>query len=67
MESLARIQVGKTTRDYFVKVVHDELANFERKEIEFQKTERDQRATRLRLPIGKFYPRLSESASTFGS
>src|SRR4051812_43167143 len=48
MESLARIQIGKTPRDHFVKAVHDELANFERKEIEFQKMERDQRAARLR-------------------
>ena len=43
--------------------VHDELAKFERKEIEFQKMERDQRATRLRLPIGKHYPPLSTSPS----
>ena len=50
-----------------MKAVYDELANFERKEIEFQKMERDQRAARLRLPIGKFYPRLSASASTFRS
>jgi len=53
MESLARTQVGKAPREHFVKAVHDELANFERKEIEFQKMERDQRAARLRLPIGK--------------
>jgi hypothetical protein len=56
IESLARTQAGKTPREHFVKAVHDELANFERKEIEFQKMERDQRAARLRLPIGKYYP-----------
>jgi hypothetical protein len=65
MESMAPTQAGKTPREHFVKAVHDELANFERKKIEFQKMERDQRAARLRLPIGKFYPRLSASASTF--
>ena len=43
-----RTQVGKK---HFMKTVHDELAKFERKEIEFQKMERDQRAARLRLPI----------------
>jgi hypothetical protein len=59
MESLVRTQVGKKPREHFVKAVHEELANFERKEIEFQKMERDQRAARLRLPIGKFYPRLN--------
>ena len=42
--------------------VKDELAKFERKEIEFQKIDRDQRAARLRLPIGKHYPTLSISA-----
>src|SRR5258708_6834481 len=56
MESLpnvmaARTQARKTPREHFVKTVHDELAKFERKEIEFQKMERDQRAARLRLPI----------------
>ena len=56
MESLANVmaactQAGQTPREHFVKTVHDELAKFERKEIEFQKIERDQRAVRLRLPI----------------
>ena len=56
MESLANViaahtQAGKTPREHFVKIVHDELTKFERKEIEFQKMERDQRAARLRLPI----------------
>jgi len=37
----ARTQVGKK---HFMKSVHDELAKFEHKEIEFQKTERNQRA-----------------------
>jgi hypothetical protein len=58
MESRARTQAGKTPREHFVKAVRDELAKFESKEIEFQKMERDQRAARLRLPIGKFYPSL---------
>ncbi len=56
----ARTQVGKT---HFMKTVHDELGKFERKEIDFQKTERNQRAARLRLPIGKHYPPLSKSAT----
>ena len=56
MESQANVmaactQAGQTPREHFVKTVHDELAKFERKEIEFQKMERDQRAARLRLPI----------------
>ena len=40
-----------------MKTVRDELAKFERNEIEFQKVERDQRAAGLRLPIGKRHPR----------
>ena len=56
----ARTQVGKK---HFMKSVHDELVKFEHKEIEFQKTERNQRAARLRLPIGKHYPPLSKSAA----
>jgi hypothetical protein len=62
MESLARTQVGKAPRQHFVKTVRDELAKFERNEIEFQKMERDQRAAGLGLPISKRYPRLSTSA-----
>jgi hypothetical protein len=63
----ARTQVGKK---HFMKSVHDELAKFEHKEIEFKKTERNQRAARLRLPIGKYYPPLSATdggAGTFRS
>ncbi len=56
----ARTQAGKK---HFMKTVRDELAKFEHKEIEFQKTERNQRAARLRLPIGKHYPPLSKSAA----
>jgi hypothetical protein len=66
MESLAisaHTQVEKTPSEHFMKSVHDELAKFERKEIEFQKKERYQRAARLRLPIGKHYPSLSTSAT----
>ena len=59
-----RTQVGKK---HFMKTVHDELAKFEQKEIEFQKTERNQRAARLRLPIGKHYPPLSKSATDGGA
>jgi hypothetical protein len=65
MESLAisaHTQVEKTPSEHFMKSVHDELA-FERKEIEFQKTERYQRASRLRLPISKHYTPLSTSAT----
>jgi hypothetical protein len=53
-------QVGKK---HFMKTVQDELAKFEQKEIEFQKTEGNQRAAGLRLPIGKHYPPLSKSAA----
>ena len=57
MESVARTQAGKAPHQHFMKTVHDELAKFERNEIEFQKVERDQRAAGLRLPIGKRHPR----------
>ena len=59
----AHTQVEKPSSEHFMKSVHDELAKFERKEIEFKKTERYQRAARLRLPIGKHYPPLSTSAA----
>jgi flagellar motor switch protein FliM len=37
----------------FMKTAKEELAKFERKEIEFQKMERNQRATQLNLPMPK--------------
>jgi hypothetical protein len=63
MESVARTKAAKTPHQHFVKTVRDELAKFERHEIEFQKMERDQRAAGLRLPIGKRHPRLPTSAT----
>ena len=60
----ARTQLGKK---HFMKTAHDELAKFEQKEIEFQKMERNQRAARLRLPIGKRYPPLTKSATDGGA
>ena len=60
----ARTQVGKK---HFMESVHDELAKFEHNEIEFQKTERNQRAARLRLPIGKHYPPMSATDGGAGA
>jgi hypothetical protein len=48
-----RTQAGKKPRKYFMKAVKEELAKFERKEIEFQKMERNQRATQLNFPMPK--------------
>jgi hypothetical protein len=43
----------KSLASIFMKTFKEELAKFERKEIEFQKKERNQRATQLNLPIPK--------------
>jgi len=43
----------KKPHENFTKTAKEELAKFERKEIEFQKMERNQRATQLNLPMPK--------------
>ena len=43
--------IAKTPREHFMQSAADELARFVRKEIAFQKADRDERAMKLRLPI----------------
>ena len=43
--------IAKTPREHFMQTAADELAKFVRKEIAFQKADRDERAMKLRLPI----------------
>jgi hypothetical protein len=44
-------KIAKTPREHFMQAAADELARFVRKEIAFQKIDRDERAMKLRLPI----------------
>lgn len=39
----------KTPREYFMRAVEEELAKFERKEIAFQRADRNERAAKLGL------------------
>ena len=48
---IERKKIVKTPREHFMRAASDELARFVRKEIAFQKAERDERAMKLRLPI----------------
>ena len=48
---IERKKIGKTPREHFMRAAADELARFVRKEIAFQKADRDERAMKLRLPI----------------
>ena len=48
---IERKKIAKTPREHFMQAAADELARFVRKEIAFQKTDRDERARTLRLPI----------------
>ena len=48
--------IAKTPREHFRRAAEDELARFVRKEIAFQQAEREERATRLRLPIPRKNP-----------
>ena len=43
--------IAKTPREHFMQSAADELARFVRKEIAFQKADRDERAMKLQLPI----------------
>ncbi|HLG83579.1 MAG TPA: hypothetical protein VKY22_21400 [Bradyrhizobium sp.] len=44
-------KIAKTPREHFMQTAADELARLIRKEIAFQKADRDERAMKLRLPI----------------
>ena len=48
---IERKKFAKTPREHFMRAAADELARFVRKEIAFQKADRDERAMKLRLPI----------------
>jgi hypothetical protein len=48
-----RKPISKTPREYFTRAAEDELDKFVRKELAFQRAEREERALRLRLPIGR--------------
>jgi hypothetical protein len=47
------IQLAMTPRDRFLQAAEKEMIDFERREIEFRKKEREERAAELRLPIKK--------------
>ena len=46
-------QLVVTPRDRFLQAAEKEMIDFERREIEFRKKERRERAAELRLPIEK--------------
>jgi hypothetical protein len=46
-------QLAVTPRDRFLQAAEKEMIDFERREIEFRKKERAERAAELRLPIEK--------------
>jgi hypothetical protein len=46
-------RLALTPRDRFLQAAEKEMLDFERREIEFRKKERKERAAELRLPIEK--------------
>ena len=44
---------GATSRDRFMQAAQNEMAKFERREIEFRKKDRAERAAELRISAGK--------------
>jgi hypothetical protein len=46
-------QLAITPRDRFLRLAEKEMIDFERREIEFRKKERDERAAQLGLPLKK--------------
>jgi hypothetical protein len=46
---------AKTPRDRLLEAVRKELAQFERRENEFRKQDREERAAELRLPLIKIH------------
>lgn len=50
----ARTQAGGTSRTRFMQAVSEELTKFERREREFRKKDRDERAKGLQMPVEKY-------------
>ncbi|MCP3460276.1 hypothetical protein [Bradyrhizobium sp. CCGUVB23] len=50
----ARTQSAGTSRAEFMRAANDELTKFERREREFRKNDRDERAKTLQLPVEKY-------------
>jgi hypothetical protein len=46
-----RKRITRTPREHFMRAAEDELEKFVRKEISFQRAEREERAMNLRLPV----------------
>jgi hypothetical protein len=45
--------IGATSRERFLRAVEKEMAEFERREMEFRKKDRDERAAALRISPAK--------------
>jgi hypothetical protein len=43
--------IGATSRERFIRAAQKEMAKFERREMEFRKKDRDERAAELHLPL----------------
>jgi hypothetical protein len=50
----ARTQAAGTSRSRFMQAVSEELTKFERREREFRKKDRDERAKGLEMPVEKY-------------
>jgi hypothetical protein len=51
-------QIAVTARDRFSQTVNEELTGFERREAEFRKAERKERAAQLNLPEERVVPKV---------
>jgi hypothetical protein len=51
-----RTQLGTVPRDLLLETARRELANFERRESEFRKKDREERAAELKLPLDRQSP-----------
>ena len=51
-----RTQLGTLPRDLLLETARRELANFERRESEFRKKDREERAAELKLPLDRQSP-----------
>jgi hypothetical protein len=59
-----RDQLGMTPRNHLLEATRKELVEFERREIEFRKKDREERAAELRLPLKLHYHRGRETEAT---
>jgi hypothetical protein len=57
-------RMARSPREHFMRAIEDELSKFELKEREFRQADRQERASKLRLPLAHSQPSIRSDKGT---